>query len=119
MNGGFKNFRRVAAGNSATPELAVGTVAMAGMVALAFGAGAVQAKVPFFNASCPGNLDIHGDDGGPVFINGKEGKLKVFNADYFEARHGKVTISVAINPDGSPLVSYTGPGGANGICTVK
>ncbi|MGF6174252.1 hypothetical protein ABIE33_002557 [Ensifer sp. 4252] len=30
-----------------------------------------------------------------------------------------MTISLSVNPDGSPAVSYTGKGGANGICTIK
>jgi hypothetical protein len=87
--------------------------------ALALSAGAANAKIPFFNATCPGKLDIHADDGGPIYINGKEGKLKVFNPNYYEAKVGHVTISLTIRPDGSPDVSYTGQGGANGVCTLK
>jgi hypothetical protein len=49
----------------------------------------------------------------------KEAKLHVFNDNYYEAKGGGVTISLSINPDGSAAVSYTGHGGANGICTVK
>jgi hypothetical protein len=30
-----------------------------------------------------------------------------------------MTISLAIDPDGTPSVSYTARGGANGVCTVK
>ena len=84
-----------------------------------FMAGGASAAIPFLNASCPGGIDVHADQGGPIYINGKEGKLKVFNENYYEARHGSVTISVSINPDGSPSVSYTGKGGANGVCTLK
>jgi len=87
--------------------------------ALALSAGAANAKIPFFNATCPGKLDIHADDGGPIYVNGKEGKLKVFNPNYYEAKVGHVTISLTIRPDGSPDVSYTGQGGANGVCTLK
>jgi hypothetical protein len=29
-----------------------------------------------------------------------------------------VAIDVTINPDGSPMVTYTGKDGANGVCTV-
>ena len=82
-------------------------------------AGQVAAKIPLVNATCPGKIEVHADDGGPIYINGKEGKLKVFNENYYEAKGSGVTISLSINPDGSPAVSYTGKGGANGICTVK
>lgn len=80
---------------------------------------AAEAKVQFFNAICPGNLEIHADAGGPVYFNGKEAKLKIVNANYFEATLNKVTLSVSTNPDGSLSVSYTGPRRANGICKVK
>jgi hypothetical protein len=82
-------------------------------------AGQAAAKIPLVNATCPGNIDVHADQGGPVYINGKEGKLKVFNENYYEAKGGGVTISLTISPDGSADVSYTGKGGANGVCTVK
>lgn len=82
-------------------------------------AGEAAANIPLVNAACPGGIDVHADKGGPIFINGKEGKLKKFNDNYYEASHAGVTISLSINPDGSPDVFYTKKGGANGICTIK
>ncbi|WP_426236849.1 hypothetical protein [Pararhizobium sp. DWP1-1-3] len=82
-------------------------------------AGQAVAKIPLVNATCPGKIEVHADQGGPIYINGKEGKLKVFNENYYEAKGSGVTISLSINPDGSADVSYTGQGGANGVCTVK
>ena len=81
--------------------------------------GAANAAIPMFNASCPGGVEVHADAGGPVYINGKEARLKKFNDNYFEAKGAGVTISLSINPDGSPGVSYTGKNKANGICEVK
>ncbi|MBE1208345.1 hypothetical protein [Aminobacter carboxidus] len=88
-------------------------------VAAATAAGPAFSAVPFFNATCPMGIEVHADQGGPIYINGKEAKLKVFNANYYEASHDHVTISLSINPDGTPDVSYTARGGANGICTIK
>lgn len=82
-------------------------------------AGAAEAGIPTVNATCPGDIEVHADEGGPIYINGKEGKLKVFNDSYYEAKHGHVTISLSVNPDGSPQISYTGKGGANGICAIS
>ncbi|MDM0046815.1 hypothetical protein QTH91_20150 [Variovorax dokdonensis] len=81
-------------------------------------AGTSSAAIPMLNYTCPGNLDVHADEGGPVFINGKETKLKRFNDNYYEASGAGVTLSISINPDGTPTVSYTGPKRANGICHV-
>lgn len=78
-----------------------------------------HAKIIFFNATCGGGIDVHSDDGGPVYINGKEASLNLVNSSYFEASHGHDTISVATNPDGSLVVTHTGKGGANGVCSVS
>ena len=80
---------------------------------------AAWADIPLLNATCPGGIDVHADQGGPIYITGKEAKLKVFNENYYEAHRAGVTISLSINPDGSPSVTYTGKGAANGVCTVK
>nr|WP_314873421.1 hypothetical protein [uncultured Pseudomonas sp.] len=88
------------------------------IIALASLAGAAQADIPMVNATCPGNLEVHADEGGPLFINGKEAKLKRFNDNYFEAKGGGVTVSLSISADGTPSVSYTGKGGANGVCEI-
>lgn len=87
-------------------------------VALAWGSVA-QAKVPFLNATCGNGIEVHADQGGPVYINGNQAKLKKTNDSYYEASHGHVTVSLSIDPDGSPMVSYTGSHGANGICRVS
>ncbi|WP_079228292.1 hypothetical protein [Pseudomonas putida] len=89
------------------------------LVALLAASGAAQAEIPMLNATCPGKIEVHADKGGPIYINGKEGKLKKVNDNYFEAKASGVTISLSINPDGSPSVSYTGRNRANGICQVK
>ncbi|WP_425479372.1 DUF3011 domain-containing protein [Dyella japonica] len=72
------------------------------------------------NATCPGHIAVHADRGGPVYINGKEAKLKKFNENYFEARDEATgtVVSINNNPDGSVGVSYTGKNRANGICQV-
>jgi hypothetical protein len=85
---------------------------------LLLAAGWAQAAIPMFNATCPGKIEVHADEGGPIYINGKEGKLKKFNDNYFEAKGAGVTISLSINPDGSAGVSYTGKNRANGVCEV-
>ena len=81
-------------------------------------AGAANADVPFFSAICPGNIEVQADEGGPVYVNGDEAKLTTFNDNYYEAKSGAVTISLSVNPDGTFEVSYTGKGGANGVCEV-
>jgi len=81
-------------------------------------AGMANAEIPLVNATCPGGIEVHADEGGPVYIVGKEAKLKKFSDAYFEAKGSGVTVSLTINPDGSLGVSYTGKGGANGVCEL-
>jgi len=79
-------------------------------------ANSVQAGIPLLNYKCPGDIAVHADEGGPVYINEKESHLKKGNDNYFEATGSGVTIIISINPDGSPNVSYDGKHGAHGIC---
>lgn len=81
-------------------------------------AGAAQAKIPLVNATCPGGIEVHADEGGPVYINGKQAKLKKYSNSAYDATLSHTTVSLGINPDGSVDVMYTGKGGANGICQV-
>lgn len=82
-------------------------------------AGAAQAAIPTLNVVCPGNLEVHADAGGPVWINGKQTKLKAVNANYYEATGSGVTLAISIDPAGSATVTYTGKHGANGICSAS
>jgi hypothetical protein len=95
----------------------VATIAFAGIASLL--ASAAQADVPFFNATCPGNVEIHADEGGPVFLNGAESQLHRFNSNYYEATHGPMTVSIEVHPDGSVGISYTRRGAGHGICQVN
>ncbi|MGR6135897.1 DUF3011 domain-containing protein [Stenotrophomonas maltophilia] len=90
------------------------------LLSAAFAAPAMAA-VPFFNASCPGGIDVHADEGGPVYVQGREATLKHFNDRYFEARDANsgITLSISRSDDGTPQISYTGRGGTNGICQVS
>jgi hypothetical protein len=90
---------------------------MLGLV-LASIAGVAMADVPSVNATCPGEIEVHADEGGPVYINGKEAKLKTLTDNSFEAKGAGVTVSLTVRPDGSADVSYTGKGGKHGICPL-
>ncbi|MFK3768185.1 hypothetical protein [Pseudomonas putida] len=81
-------------------------------------AGMANAGIPLVNATCPGGIEVHADEGGPVYINAKEAKLKKFSDAYYEAKGDGVTVSIMVNPDESVGVSYTGKGRANGVCEV-
>ncbi|WP_223271319.1 hypothetical protein [Buttiauxella sp. B2] len=84
-------------------------------IALVLGlvAFSASAALPLFNgAGSPG--DVHIDAGGPVYLNGKEMKLKIINDNYYEATGQGVTLSIAVSPDGSASVSWTGKKRAHG-----
>ncbi|MBU3068858.1 hypothetical protein KOI40_03445 [Aestuariicella sp. G3-2] len=86
-----------------------------GACALLFAATA-SAGIPQMNYSCPGDIEVHADRGGPVFINGKEANLKKFSDSYYEAKRHGTTISISRNPDESMSVSYATKEGRNGVC---
>ena len=48
-----------------------------------------SAAIPLFNATCPGKIEVHADQGGPIYINGKEAKLTVKKSKYYEAKLAK------------------------------
>ena len=82
-------------------------------------ATAAQANLPFFNADCPDGIEVHADDGGPVYINGREANLKRVNDSYYQASRGDVTLTITTNANtAAPLVSYSSHDG-HGFCTVK
>ena len=82
-------------------------------------AAALKPRIPLFNATCGNGLEVHANEGGPVFINGEETRLNKFNDNYFEASRGRTTISISFRPDGSLSLSFSGPNRANGICTLN
>ncbi|WP_246863980.1 DUF3011 domain-containing protein [Stenotrophomonas maltophilia] len=79
-----------------------------------------HAAIPRVNAECPGGVQIHADEGGPVYVDGREAVLKRFSDTYYEARDDRsgLKVSLSTGADGSAQVSYTGRGGANGVCQV-
>lgn len=80
--------------------------------------GTAMADIPFLDATCPGKVQVHADQDGPITINGKEAKLKTLNDNAYEATDGNVVISLTVDADGTPTVSYTGKNKAHGICQV-
>ena len=88
-------------------------------VALSVVAIPASAHVPSLNATCPGGIEVHADEGGPIYINGQEAQIGTASGDFYEASSGGVTIDMSVEPDGSATVSYTAPGGANGICQIN
>ncbi len=84
------------------------------MVGMASAAG-----IPQLNYTCPTGIDLHADEGGYVYINGEEARLKKYNDNSYDATLRGITVSITLNPDGTASVSYTRRNGANGICTAR
>ncbi|WP_211251207.1 hypothetical protein [Deefgea rivuli] len=79
--------------------------------------GSAQAAISTMNYACPTGIELHIEQGGRAYLNGKDAKLKIVNENYFEVRGNGVSVEVGSNPDGSRIVSYTGKHGANGMCS--
>ncbi|MBS0198828.1 MAG: DUF3011 domain-containing protein [Proteobacteria bacterium] len=82
-------------------------------------AGTAAAEIPMFNGTCPG-AEVHADNGGPVYVNGRQTQLNRINDNYYEARaDGGLTLSISRTDDGGVQMSYTKRGGGNGVCQVS
>jgi len=74
------------------------------------------ANLPAFEVTCPTDLSVRAEAGGPVYINDKKIVLHKLSEQFFEAKGEGVTLSISLNAAGAPTVSYTGKQGAHGIC---
>ena len=83
---------------------------------LAATGAANAASLPKFEVTCPGELSVRADAGGPVHINDKPATLSKFSEQYYEAKGEGVTIAISLKADGSAAVSSTGKQDANGAC---
>jgi hypothetical protein len=81
-------------------------------------AESLKPRIPEFNATCGADIEVHANEGGPVFVGGDEAILKKFNDDYFEASRDGITVSISFLPDGSLSLSFSGPNRRNGICAL-
>ncbi len=86
------------------------------LLTIVFAASSAPAAVPTLDHRCPGNLQVRADPGGPVYINGKQRKLKRVNDSFYEASGAGVTLSISTDPNGAASVSYTGRGRTHGVC---
>lgn len=79
-----------------------------------------EAAIPLFNGTCPGNLEVHADEGGPVYVNGRQTQVKRLAEDAYEATDNAsgVTLSISRTPDGGVQMSYSGKNRVHGVCTV-
>ncbi|WP_082582690.1 DUF3011 domain-containing protein [Frateuria sp. Soil773] len=89
-------------------------------VFMLFAAPSAVAAISSFNVTCPGGIEVHADEGGPVFVNGREASLRKFSDNYYEARDAMsgVTLSINRTPGRGTQMSYTGKHGVNGICSI-
>ena len=82
-------------------------------------AGTASSRLPLLTMACPDNIAVHADEGGPVYINGTRATITSTERHHVEANEPSsgIMVSIDINADGSPSVSYKGRGGVSGVCT--
>lgn len=89
-------------------------------IALLVTCGAAQAaNLPAFEVTCPDDVAVRAEAGGPVYIGDKPAVLSKFSEQYFEAKGEGTTIAISLRGAGSPNVTYSGPQGAKGVCEEK
>ncbi|MGC5700865.1 hypothetical protein J4P02_11765 [Pseudomonas sp. NFXW11] len=72
--------------------------------------------IPLFNVSCPGNLAVSADQGGPVYINGKVVASSAVDDRHFQVKTAEVSLSISVEDDDSVTVKYSDKHGASGLC---
>ena len=80
--------------------------------------GPAVAELPFLNGTCPTGIEVHADQGGSVYIDGAEAEVTEYGEGSWEARSGPTSVEIMVD-NGTVSMSYTGPGGVNGICQVS
>ena len=86
--------------------------------ALALSAGAASASLPLFAAKCPTGITADSTPKGQVYVNGKIAKLTQRPGGQVTAQSAGVYIDITPQGNEPPLVSYTAPNKANGMCEV-
>ena len=84
------------------------------LLLLASAAGATS--IPMFNATCGESVDVHADEGGPIYIDGDPVTTKQIGDSSYEATHNGTTVSVEVFPDSSLEIRYSDPEGNHGLC---
>ena len=84
------------------------------LLLLASAAGATS--IPMFNATCGESVDVHADEGGPIYIDGDPVTTKQIGDSSYEATHNGTTVSVEVFPDSSLEIRYSAPEGNHGLC---
>ncbi|KAF0864542.1 hypothetical protein [Pseudomonas sp. LD120] len=80
-------------------------------------AGAAQAEdLPLFNVSCPGNLAVSSDQGGPVYINGEAVASSAVDDRHFQVKTAQINLFISLEDDDSVTVQYSDQHGASGVC---
>ncbi len=97
------------------------TILVAAVLAVA--SSAAQAAIPAFNATCGEKTEVMAAAGGPIKIGGKDAKIVTEkDGNYYEAKRGKVTVTLTIAADGALTLAYTKKKKdteEKGACTVK
>ncbi|WP_267269876.1 hypothetical protein [Pseudomonas protegens] len=81
-----------------------------------FTGGAHAEAVPLFNVSCPGNLAVSADQGGPIYINGKVIKSRAVDDRHFQVKTPETNLTISVEDDDSVSVKYSDKHGASGLC---
>ena len=89
-------------------------------ILLAIGSDA-NAEIPVIKATCPGNIEVRSDEGGPVYINGKESAVTEVRKNYYEAvgEGAQFTVSISVRADGSASEFYTTQHGGDSVCKIS
>ncbi|TNC65373.1 hypothetical protein [Rubellimicrobium roseum] len=79
---------------------------------------AAQANTPLFTAECPNGAFISSEEDGDIIVNGDAASVDRPSDTFWAVFYEGVEYDVTFDETGA-MVSYTAPGGANGMCATE
>lgn len=80
----------------------------------------LHAAIPLTDAICADNIEVHAEEDGPIYVNGRETSVKQLDENHYEAFDSEsgVTVSLRLKPNGGVDVSSSGHDAMGSACAV-
>jgi hypothetical protein len=80
-----------------------------------------EAKIPIMKGTCPDGLEVTAKVvDGPVYFNGKEAMVTIYNKDFAIAKLDVISVGIALDANDALSLQYENPKtGVNILCKIE